>query len=96
MALHDERRRIEALFDAVRRRAGAFGQLDDEQREWLAAWREDQPPFDYETMINATDRDSGEGLRSDIRRVLYGEVPTILVTDTEAMAGEKLQRYLGR
>jgi hypothetical protein len=94
MALRDERKRLDALTLALRRRAGAFGQLDDEQREWLTAWREDQPPFNYE-MINADD-ENGEGLRSDIKRILYGEMPTILVTDTEAMVSEKWQRYMER
>ncbi|TPK17743.1 hypothetical protein [Mesorhizobium sp. B2-5-7] len=95
MALHDERQRLEALKLAVQRKVGAFGKLDAEQREWLAAWREDQPPVDYATMINNAG-EVGDGLRSDIRRVLYGDVPTILVTDTDAQANEKWQRFMGR
>lgn len=93
MALRDERKRLNALFDSVLRKAGPMGQLDAEQREWLAAWREDQPSVDYAAMINA-DGDVGEGLRSDIKLVLYGHVPTILATDTDAQASEKWHRYL--
>ncbi|TGQ47614.1 hypothetical protein [Mesorhizobium sp. M00.F.Ca.ET.216.01.1.1] len=95
MALYrDERRRLDALFDAVRRKAGPLARLDDEQREWLVAWQQDQL-HDYETMINDTG-EIGEGLRSDIRRVLYGDVPQILVTDTDAQAAEKWTRFLER
>ncbi|TGS46399.1 MULTISPECIES: hypothetical protein [unclassified Mesorhizobium] len=95
MALRDERKRLEALFDAVRRKAGPLARLDDEQRAWFAAWREDQPTFDYAATINSTD-EIGEGLRGDIRRVLYGDVPTILASDTDAQAAEKWTRYLER
>ncbi|TIS85496.1 hypothetical protein [Mesorhizobium sp.] len=91
----DERRRLDALFDAVRRKAGPLGRLDQEQREWLSAWREDQPTFDYATMINSTD-EIGQGLRSDIRGVLYGDVPLVLATDTESEAATKWTEYLGR
>ncbi|TJV67890.1 MAG: hypothetical protein E5X76_32015 [Mesorhizobium sp.] len=90
----DERRRLDALFDAVRRKAGPLAQLDDEQREWLAAWQEDQPPVDYATMINHTE--IGQGLRGDIKRVLYGGLPQILVTDTDAQANDKWQRFMER
>lgn len=95
MALHDERQRLEALQFAVQRKIGALGKLDAEQRKWLAAWREDQPAFDYAATIISTD-EIGQGLRSDIRRVLYNDVPQILVTDTEAEAASKWTRYLER
>jgi len=95
MALHDERKRLEALKVAVHRKLGPFGRLDAEQREWLAAWREDQPQPDYASMINSED-EIGEGIRGDIRRILYGDFPMILATDTEAEAGNKWTRYLGR
>ncbi|MER9854538.1 MULTISPECIES: hypothetical protein [unclassified Mesorhizobium] len=95
MALHDERRRIEALFVAVRRKAGAFGRLNDEQRDWLAEWQKHRPPFEYEAFLNSEDDNSGP-LRSDIRQLLYGDVPQILMTDTDATAGDKWQRYLER
>lgn len=94
MALRDERKRLDALFDAVRRKAGPLARLDDEQRNYLAAWQEDQTR-DYETMIDSTG-ELGEGLRGDIKRVLYGDVPTILVTDTDAEAAAKWTRYLER
>lgn len=94
MALYrDERKRLDALFDAVRRKAAPMGRLDAEQREWLVAWREGQQPFDY--AANSTD-EIGAGLRSDIKRILYGDVPQILITDTDATAGDKWQRYLER
>ncbi|TGU93051.1 hypothetical protein EN794_031770 [Mesorhizobium sp. M00.F.Ca.ET.151.01.1.1] len=95
MALRDERRRLDVLFDAIRRKAGPLARLDDEQRAWLTAWQEDQPPFDYGTMINSTD-EIGQGLRSDIKRILYGDVPTILANDTDAEGAEKWTRYLER
>lgn len=38
----------------------------------------------------------GEGLRSDIKRVLYGDGPQILAIDTDAQANEKWKRYLER
>lgn len=46
-------------------------------------------------MINSTD-EIGQGLRSDIKRILYGDVPTILANDTDAEGAEKWTRYLER
>ncbi|RWM96175.1 MAG: hypothetical protein EOR86_13280 [Mesorhizobium sp.] len=91
----NERQLLAALKLAVRRKAGPRARLDDEQREWLAAWQEGQPPVDYATMINDPS-ELGEGLRSDIKRVLYGDGPQILAIDTDAQANEKWKRYLER
>ncbi|MGX5828702.1 hypothetical protein [Mesorhizobium sp. 43Arga] len=95
MALHDERQRLEALKLAVQHKIGAFGKLDAEQREWFAAWREDRPRIDYEAMINSTD-EIGQGLRSDIKRILYGDMPLIIAGDTDEQANEKWQRFMQR
>ncbi|WP_353641397.1 hypothetical protein [Mesorhizobium sp. WSM2239] len=92
MTLRDERRRLDELQRAVRRKVGAFGRLSDEQRDWLAAFRQQQPPFDYAMMIDGDD--IGEGLRSDVHRVLFGSVPVITANDTEATANKKWQRYM--
>lgn len=105
MARHDDlRRRLEALRLAVQRKAGPLGRLDDEQRAWLAEWRQQQrecdapssPEESYAAMIDNTDREIGEGLRNDIKHVLYGDIPQILKSDTEAQAADKWARYLDR
>ncbi|RUV57355.1 hypothetical protein EOA64_26435 [Mesorhizobium sp. M1A.F.Ca.IN.022.02.1.1] len=93
MALRDEWQRLDGLKLAVQRKIGAFGKLDAEQREWFSGWREDQPPVDYATMINNPD-EIGAGLRSDIKRILYGDVPQILMADTDEQAAEKWRKSL--
>ena len=97
MARHDDlRQRLEALKLAVQRKVGPLGRLDDEQRAWLAEWRQQQPFIDYETRMNNADHDADSGMRSDIKRVLHGDVPQILATDTDDQANDKYTIYIGR
>ena len=106
MTIRDVIRRL-AVAEATIRPANSIGarlkRLTAEQRTAYDQWRElrdrwaarfDEPDGMYRTMMDGND--GPQHLPLGVRQLLFGTPPQIFVTDTEAIVGEKWQRYLER